>query len=72
MEKEESIKKLNDIIHQMELTIIDFKNYNFIDIDDSIIGNQDFFIGVIETNEERYDLLFYKEYQIYTKIIHKK
>lgn len=72
MKKQESIEKINNIIYQMESTIIDFKNFNFVDIDDLIVGNQEFFIGAIQTDEERYDLLFYKEYQIYTKIIYKK
>lgn len=72
IKKEESIKKLDNIIHRMEMTIIDFKNCKFIDIDDSIIGSTEFFIGAIETNEERYELLFYKDFQTYTKVIYKK
>lgn len=74
MTKEESIKKADKIISDLQLVIQDIeseKNY-FIDYNEDIGNNDENLIGITPIGTNLYSILYYKKYELFTKTIIKK
>ena len=71
MTKKESIKKTDEIIENLKCVIKDLKHQKkfYIDFNDKDFEITENLIGVSKMNENNYDLLYYKKYVLFTKII---